>query len=156
MKANRGPFPSPAAKKHWAANNLNQLFSAHSGEFTSNVIGNPIGAPKEGGKITNVAISLGGSGAVEHGSDLSIAANVYINGTTCLSTQPEIAAVSGESATHKTSRDTSDSGVTQAVIDTDARNFSPGDLITYDLVVTRTTPDSELVNPVVVVDIEPN
>ena len=152
---NLTPYPSPQFSRQCEFA-LGQSFGACvSGEFTADTLGAPIGTPKKAGKIANVYLSCLQSGK-DDAEDLSFTCDVYINGTTCLTTAPIIAHVSGEASQQKTTLITGDTGVTQAAMDEDANSFNPGDVITYDLVITRTaSPTTEINTPCVVVELEP-
>lgn len=127
-----------------------------SGEITASKLGAPLGAVKFPGKVVDVWMSIVGSGK-DDSNTLSIEGNVYINGTTCLSTQPKIAHVSGEAATNKTTKVTGSTGITQGVVDADADDVSAGDIITGDIALTRTaSPTTEMNNAALVVEIEPD
>ncbi len=155
MRALSG-VPTPAFNKVVAANVLPPLQATYSGEITGTTLGLPLGAVRTGGKISDVWLSVLGSGK-DDTNTLSITTDVYINGTTCLSTAPVIAHVSGEAATTKTTKVTGDTGVTQSVMDCDANTCSPGDVLTYDFTLTRTaSPTTEMNNVVLVVEFEPS
>ena len=86
----------------------------------------------------------------------TIDGEVSINGISCLTTQASITHVSGEASQHKTTVVTGDTGITQAVIDGDNNSFSQGDLFTCDLTLVRTSsPTTEILNPCIVVELEP-
>jgi len=152
----RGPFPNPGFPKQ-----VNVVMEPHigaifSGEFTSTVRGYPLGAAKHAGRVSDVWLSCGASGK-DDTNTLQAELDVKINGTTCLTTKPVIAHVSGEASTNKTTKESGDTGVTLAVIDSSADDYSPGDMFTADLVLTRTlTPTTEMANLAVVVEPEPN
>jgi hypothetical protein len=64
--------------------------------------------------------------------------------------------VSGEASQQKTTIATGDTGITQAVMDTDNNSYNPGDVITVTLSLTRTaSPTTEMLNPVIVLELEP-
>ena len=155
MDQKLGPYPSPAAKRQWAANSTSPMMAFQSGELTTNATGVPLGAANIGGNISDVWISVGRSGK-DDSNTLSLTVDVKINGTTCLSTAPVIAHVSGEAATNKTTKNDSDTGVTVRALDADNISVSQGDIITYDMALTRTpSPTTEMANLAVVVEIEP-
>ena len=149
------PFSSPHFSKQCEFA-LGQSFGACvSGEFTANQMGTPIGAVKKAGKVANVFLSCVASGK-DDSATLSFTCDVFINGTSCLTTPPVIAHVSGEASTSKTTKITGDTGITQAVMNEDANDLSPGDVITYNLVLTRTaSPTTEMNTPCIVVELEP-
>ena len=149
------PYPSPEFSKQCEFA-IGQSFGACvSGEFTANQHGTPIGAVKKAGKVANVFLSCIASGK-DDTNTLSFTADVFINGTSCLTTQPVIAHVSGEASQSKTTKITGDTGITAAVMDQDSNSLNPGDVITYDLSLTRTaSPTTEVNTPCVVVELEP-
>ena len=156
MKHRQGPYPTPGATKQWAANIAMPLVAVVSGEITTNVTSALLGAAKEPGLISDAWLSVAGSGK-DDTNTLQVALDVTINGTTCLTTNPIIAHVSGEAAQQKTTKTDSDTGVTQAVIDTDANSVAQGDVIGYSLTLTRTaSPTTEMNNVAVVVEFEPS
>ena len=156
MKELKGPFPGVATMKQMAANIMAPMMGSFSGEITANIGGAPLGAAKLGGVISDVWMSVDDCG--NHNTALSGEIDVLINGTTCLTTKPAIASNSGETASaQKTTKVTGDAGILQAVINTSANAVSPGDVISWDLTLTRTgSPPTEIKNPVVVVEFEPS
>jgi len=154
MKKNSGPFPSPGFGKQLAGILLPPFVLIKSGEVTANAVGSPLGAHIIGGIVKDVWLSVGTDGVPEHGQSLQLSGEVFINGTSCLSTLPVLFSVSGEAATQN-STESSGTGVQQAVIDTDNRTFQPGDMFTADLRVTRTSPDAEIINAAIIVEVEP-
>ena len=153
MEQRLGPYPSPAARRQWAANDASPMTALVSGEITANVTGAPLGAANVGGRVSNVWLSVGKSGK-DDVDTLSLTVDVKINGTSCLSTAPVIAHVSGEASINKTTK-VSGAGITQAVMNSSNNDVSPGDMLTYDLTLNRTTPTSEMQNMAVVVEFEP-
>lgn len=154
MKRNKGPFPSPAFNKQ-IANAVVPMMYSYSGELTDHVRNQPMGAAVTSGKVSGVWMSVGASG--KDNNTLQIAGDVFINGTSCLDTNPVIAHVSGETSQQKTTIKTGDTGITQAVIDGDNNSFSPGDVITCEFELTRTSsPSTEISNPAMVVEFEPS
>lgn len=149
------PYSSPHFSKQCEFA-IGQSFGACvSGEFTANQMGTPIGAVKKAGTIANVFLSCIASGK-DDSNTLSFTCDIFINGVSCLTTPPVIAHVSGEASTSKTTKITGDTGITQAVMNQSANSLSPGDVVTYDLVLTRTaSPTTEINTPCVVVELEP-
>jgi len=155
MRNGIGPFAEPAWRKRLAHNILAPVFFSKSGEITANTRGNPVCSPRFAGEVTDVWLSVKGSGK-DDTNPLSLAGQVYINGTAVCSTPPAIAHVSGEAAQQKTTVVTGDTGITQAVINKTNAVFSPGDIIQVDLNMTRTSsPTTEMNNPCIVVELEP-
>lgn len=154
MKQRKGPYPSPGSPKQWAANIMPPLVAVVSGELTANQTGVPMGSVGLPGRISDVWLSVAGSGK-DDSATLQVAADVMINGTTCLTTNPVIAHVSGEAAQQKTTKTDSDTGVTQAAISS-SNSVAQGDIISYSLTLTRTaSPTTEINNVAVVVEFEP-
>lgn len=155
MKENLGPFANPAFRQQMAANILAPMMDSYSGEFTENMYGKPLGVARMAGRISDVSLSVAASGK-DDSNTLSVAGDVYINGTSCLTTQPAISHISGEVSQFKTTKVTGDTGITQRVLDYDNNSFSPGDIITYDLALTRTaSPTTEIKHPSIIVGLEP-
>lgn len=155
MEQRRGPYPSPGARKQWAANSPVAMLAVISGELTTDVRGCPLGAANIAGKISNVWMSVEQSGK-DDSNTLSLTCDVKINGTSCLSTPPVIAHVSGEASAQKTTKDDQDTGVTQCAMDGDNNDVSYGDILTYDMVLTRTaSPTTEMRTFAIAVEFEP-
>lgn len=155
MKAMKGPFISVAGHKQIAVNVPTPMIGAVSGEIKASVTGGTLGAVLASGKVSNVWMSVGASGK-DNAQTLRLTGNVFINGNTCLTTQPYIGHVSGEASQHKTTKITGDTGIVQAVMNNDANTVVAGDLITYNLALTRTaTPTTEIANAAIVVEFEP-
>ena len=155
MKKLKGPFPSPQFNREMAANVMPPLSAHVSGEITSGYYKVPAGAVRTTGRIQNVWMSVGGSGK-DDSNPLMLSGECYINGVTCLSTKPCINHISGEAAQQKTTSETGDTGITQAVVNASANSVTPGDVITCDFVVDRTaSPTTEINNPIMVIEFEP-
>jgi hypothetical protein len=155
MERGRGPYPSPAFKQQVAANTTTPMLMTVSGEVTASENGVTLGAASVGGRVSDVWLSVGASGK-DDSATLSIAADVKINGTSCLTTAPVIAHVSGEASTNKTTKVSGDTGITQRVLDSDNNTLSPGDVLTYDMTLTRTaTPTTEMSAVAIAVEFEP-
>lgn len=152
----QGPFPSPGFTHQVSANVLPPIMGSTSGEITNSVGESPMGAAPSGGIISFVWMSVM-SGGQDDDNTLQIEGDVLLNGTTVLSTKPVIAYVSGEAAAQKTTIDTNDGGVTQAVLDSTNITVNPGDMFTFTFALTRTaSPDSEIKHPCIVVEMQPN
>ncbi len=155
MDRKQGPFPSPGFVKQIAANALVPIMYSYSGELTDHIKNLPVGAAVTSGKVSGIWMSLEASGKDDTNA-LQISGDISINGTPCLTTSPVIAHVSGEASQHKTTVVSGDTGITQAVIDGDNNSFSQGDILTCDLTLTRTSsPTTEILNPCIVVELEP-
>jgi hypothetical protein len=155
MEQGRGPFPGPAFKQQVAANDPSPMLATFSGEITASTPGRALGAVNIAGKVSDVWLSVGASGK-DDSATLSVTVDVMVNGTSCLTTTPIIAHVSGEASTNKTTKVSGDTGITQRVLDADNNDVSPGDVLTYDITLTRTaTPTTEMNAVAVVVEFEP-
>lgn len=151
----RGPFPNPAFDKQVAAVGMQPNMDNISGEIDASVGGRALGIARYAGKIMNVGLSVLASGKDDTNA-LSVEADVMINGVSCLTTKPKIAHVSGEASMQKTTLETGDTGITQAVINVAASEFAVGDVITWNMLLTRTaSPTTEMSNPTVIVEVEP-
>ena len=124
--------PTPKFNQYLAANVLPPMIGVLSGEITASVALAPLGAVRTGCKISDVWISVNASGK-DDTNVLGLSGEVYINGTTCLTTAPYIQHVSGEASTTKTTKTTGDTGITRRVINYSANTCAPGDVLTYSL-----------------------
>ena len=155
MKQRLGPYPSPAFKQQMAANNTAPIMATQSGEITVSTPGMPLGAANVGGRVSDVWFSVGASGK-DDSATLSMTVAVKINGTSCLTTPTVIAHVSGEASTNKTTKISGDTGITQRVLDSDNNTVSAGDVVTYDMTLTRTaSPTTEMNTVAIAVEFEP-
>lgn len=127
-----------------------------SGEVPAASGEQPIGAARKAGRVVDVWMSVGASGKDDN-NQLAVSGEVFIGGVSCLTTVPSIRHISGEASQAKTTKVTGDTGITQAVINESANIFSPGDIITAEIIgVERTsTPTTEIANVVIVVEVEP-
>ncbi len=141
----QGPILGVGDLKKLAVNSQTPLIATFSGEIINNVFGLLAGAASVGGKLTNVSLSVGNRGR-DTTDALALSADVRIGATSILTTPPAITMNSGEYATD----------LTTAVIDADNNQISRGQLVYVDLNLTRTTPDTEMADVIVVVDLEPN
>lgn len=155
MKSMKGPFATIGVNKQVAANVPVPLVATVSGEITASKTGIPLGAVMTGGRVSNVWLSVLKSGK-DDTNTLKITGDVFINGTSCVSTNPYISHVSGEASQQKTTKISGDTGIVQAVMNTSANTVSPGDVITCDIALTRVaSPTTEMANPALVVEFEP-
>jgi hypothetical protein len=141
-------FPSQVSKSLFIP-----LQGIISGEFSVSSPGRTLGCVNMPGKVKDVFFSLG-AGGKQDAATLSVAVDVKINGTSCLTTQPKFTHTSGESSTNKTTATEADD-IVQAVIDPEACDVEIGDVLTYDVTVVKGSPS---VNPralAVVVSFEP-
>ena len=128
-----------------------------SGEITDQKTGHTLGAVDFDGIVSKVWLSVGASGK-DDSAALSLEADVFINGTTCLTTKPKIAHVSGEASQQKTTLGSAaDTGITEDVLLATAKGFNAGDVLTYNFELTRTaSPTTEMKAPCLVVELMPN
>lgn len=151
----RAQLPSPAFPKQVAAIDMGIDHAVGSGEITASQMGLPLGLARYAGKILGVGLSVLASGK-DDSNDLSIEADVLINGTSALTTKAKVAHVSGEASSQKTTLETTDTGVTQAVVNAAAAEFAVGDVIQLNFELTRTaSPTTEISNPVAIIEVEP-
>ena len=150
------PLPGVAFSKIASENVMAPLVAVVSGELTANVTGMPIGSARAAGKVSDVWLSVANCGD-DDTNDLKAQVNVKINGTTCLGTQPYISYVSGETGSQqKTTKVTGDSNIQQAAL-ASTNTFSPGDVFSYDLALTRVaSPTVEMANLTITVEFEPD
>lgn len=155
MKPNQGPFPTVAIMRQLAANIMPPMQGALSGEILTSLGQQPIGAMQMSGRVTDVWLSVRQSGK-DDSNALNFSGEPLINGTSCVSTVPSIGHVSGEASQQKTTRITGDTGIVQAAIDNDNNTFTAGDVLTWNLTLSRTaSPTTEISEPVMVVVLEP-
>lgn len=157
MENYKGPFPGVAFNKLVAANVMPPLIGVTSGEITATKAGVPLGAMRIAGRITDVWLSVRSIGQEDAANQgLGISGEVFINAVAALTTPAVIMFTSGETAgTRKTTKVTGDTGIVQAVVDPTANEFSPGDVITYQFTIDRTSPTDEITDPVIVIELEP-
>jgi hypothetical protein len=148
------PLPETGWRERLALNVMPPLQGCVSGELTANSV-LPLGLARFKGAVKDVFISVAASGK-DDSNTLSVAGEVRINGTTCLSTQPAIAHVSGEASQQKTTGTTGDTGITAAVLDYTNYTFDIGDYFEAEFKLTRTaSPTTEIANPCIIVELEP-
>lgn len=148
-----GPKPSVTFDAHVGM--VAPLMAMFSGEINNTQGIRPMGAAPYNGIIKDVWMSVGASGKNDT-SVPTITGDVLINGTTCLSTNPIIAHVSGEASQQKTTKVTGDTGVTQAVVLSTAKVVVPGDVITCKLTYSgAASPTTKISQAVIVVELEP-
>jgi hypothetical protein len=151
----RGPLPDPNFGKLVAATEMQPDHGGVSGEVTASSGGLNLGTARYAGKILNVGLSVLASGK-DDSNDLYVEADVLINGVSALTTKPRIAHVSGEASSQKTTLETGDTGITQCVVNAAACEFAVGDVIQWNMLLTRTaSPTTEISNPAIVVEVEP-
>lgn len=153
MASVKGPWPSPSIQRKMTFKDPAPMMAVISGEITANV-GAPIGVSNIDGRVVDVYLSLEQRGR-DDAQTHTLEMDVLINGTSCLSTKPKIAANNG-SVSAQGDTYSSGTGITQAVINTSADDVAVGDVLRYFGTLTRTaSPTTEMSNGVVVVIIEP-
>ena len=146
-------LPGPGFQRQVLDVGMNSLRVSYSGEITATKTGMPLGTPDVDGYIKNVWLSVLECGR-DNTNTLSIAADVKINGTTCLTTQPKIYGINGAASTNRNTA-ASGEGVIEDVIDASAAAVSRGDALTWDLNIVRTaSPTTEIANAFLVVEIQ--
>jgi len=139
MRSNKHPFPSVNFPKQVQeamvdADIASQIFTYNkTGNITSDFSGEPIGTVLENGLITDFLVAVGNCGRDDTDA-LQLSANLKLNGTTVLSGEVEIDGVSGEAG----------SASFGTVPEFDTTAVVRGDLLTLDVTLTRTTPDTEI------------
>ncbi len=155
MKKYTGPYPTSDFARQVARVNMPPFRDTISGEVTTGV-NKTLGVANIKGKIIEVIASVSTCGK-DDSSVPSGTFNVYINGTSCLSTAAIIAHVSGEAAQFKTTwSEASDTGITQAVINNAANDVSIGDIISWRFTYSgNNSPTTKMANPSIIVEIDP-
>lgn len=155
MIRGKGPYPEAAYEKRLAQCVMPPLMDVISGELTTSRVDRPLGAARFPGRVTAVWMSVKGCGR-DDSNALQISGEVFINGTTCMTTKPSICANNGSAAAQKTTVVTGDTGIAQGVVDQTANTFEAGDVFTCAYTIKRTaTPTTEIKGVVLVVELEP-
>jgi hypothetical protein len=155
-----GPLPSPNFHQQVAAVIQPPLVGFYSGEVDASVgsSARPLGLIRYAGKITGVYLSVSSCGKDDTPANTPrISGEVYINGTTCLTTTPKIGCVSGETAAQKTTMtEAADTSVVAAVIDQTANAVAAGDVITWAITYGGgSSPTTKLKHPCILVEVTP-
>jgi hypothetical protein len=153
-----GPLPTPNFPQQVSASVFPTFSGFYSGEVTTSLGQRPLGLARYAGKITGVYLSVGSCGKDDTAANTPrISGEVYINGTTCLTTTPKIGCVSGETAAQKTTMtEAADSSVVAAVIDRTANTIAAGDVITWAYTYGGSaSPTTKLKHPCVLVEVTP-
>lgn len=151
-----GVWPDPNFDRLVADVVLPPMFAVVSGEFAASKREAILGIVRHPGRISGVIMSAASAGKAD--SQVPTATGyVYINGVSCLSTSPVIAAVSGEAAAHKTTdTEAADTGVTAAVVNQAANSVSRGDVITYTIEYSgSTSPTTKMKSVGMLVEFDP-
>jgi hypothetical protein len=154
-----GPLPSPNFHQQVSAVVLPPLVGFYSGEVSASIGQRPLGLARYAGKITGVYLSVSSCGKDDTAANTPrISGEVYINGTTCLTTTPKIGCVSGETAAQKTTMvEAADTSVVAAVIDQTANDVAAGDVITWAITYGGSaSPTTKLKHPCVLVEVTPS
>jgi hypothetical protein len=153
-----GPRPSIGFNEQvaQATGRLDPVFQGSvSGEISASRIVMPLGIAAGSGKIMEVHAGVFLTGK----NDTQVPTGTFdvkINGTTCLSTNPVIAHVSGELSKRKSTLSVV-AGVTAGVVDQTANDLSAGDLLTWEFTYAgSTSPTSKMVAPFVLVKTQPD
>jgi hypothetical protein len=153
-----GPLPTPNFPQQVSASVFPPFAGFYSGEVTVSLGQRPLGLARYAGKITGVYLSVSSCGKDDTAANTPrISGEVYINGTTCLTTTPKIGCVSGETAAQKTTMaEAADTSVVAAVIDRTANTVAVGDVITWAYTYAgSTSPTTKLKHPCVLVEVTP-
>lgn len=156
-RSDSGPLPNQRFAQQVADVAMVPLIGGISGELTTSPAGLPLGVARFDGAIVGVYGSVVASGKDDTNA-LSLEFDVTINRTSIFTTKPVIAHVSGEASQQKTTYpEAADTGITEAVINASAAEFSAGDVIAWNLVLTRTaSPTTEMDHPNVIVELRPH
>jgi len=150
MGQNKLPFPSPSFPKmvRGAMQNneiaVQTLSYGYSGELTSGETGQPLGAVTEDGTLVDFVVSVENQGR-DDTDDLSVGADLLLNGVSVISGEVTLEGVSGEAPSSAV-------GSTPTFTTT---SVSRGDRLSIVLNLTRTTPDTEMKNLFATVKIVP-
>ena len=117
-----------------------------AGDITANDLANWFLSAPLAGKVLDVGIRAANTGG-DGTDDLAIAGDVNIGGTTCMTTLPALT----DSATDGVDTFEAATGVTIGVVNPAANDFDRGDELTWDLDLTRTTPEDEMADVTVIV-----
>lgn len=150
-----GPYAQPGMPQRVSAMVEAPASITFSGELSVQANNISFRSPRFAGKITDAWLTVQESGRDDTLNDLYVEGNVYINGSTVLTTKPKIVANSGEASEQKTTIVTGDTNITQAVIDGTANSYNPGDALTGSFELTRTSPTTEMADLVLVIEFEP-
>lgn len=145
-------LPTPGFQQQVLDVGANSLRASYSGQITVSKLGLPVGTSDIAGYVKDVWLSVGACGR-DDSNTLSVAADLKINGTTCMTTQPKIYGKNGAASANRTTA-ASGEGVIEAVIDDSAASVARGDVLTWDLTLVRTaTPTTEMANAFLVVEL---
>jgi hypothetical protein len=119
------------------------------GDITATIASKAIGLGHDDGVITKAGFYLGNTGA-DADDPLAMEGDVLIGGVSLFDVKPALTKAAADGATTFVAG----AGVTVGVIDTAADDVEANDLITFVGTLTRTTPQDEMADLLVVVEIE--
>ena len=127
-----------------------------NGDIDADFSGYPLHYCRHAGNIADVSLLLAEAGQ-DDDNTLSMEVDVQINGVSCLSTKPKISYVSGEASGRKGTMVSGEyTDTIQSILDYDNISYVPGDIITFDGDITRTSsPDTEMAGMCVNVEFDP-
>lgn len=151
-----GAWPDPNFDRQVSDVVSPPMVAVVSGEFIASKRGAVLGVVRHPGRISGVILSAESVG--KNDTQVPTATgNVYINGVSCLTTNPVVAAVSGEAAQHKTTEpNAADTGVTAAVINQAANTVQRGDVVSFSIEYSgNTNPTTKMKNVTMLVEFDP-
>lgn len=119
-----------------------------AGDIAASVAATLADIARGAGVITRAGFKLGNTGT-DGSNPLSAELDVLINGATIFSTKPVLAKTAADGAVTVTAG----TGVTVGVINAAADDVVNKDLITYALTLTRTTPEDEIADAFIFIDV---
>lgn len=121
---------------------------SQDGDLTASVAASPMGTGHAAGAVTKAVFTLGNTGA-DGTDDLALEGDVLINGVTVFSVKPALTKAAADGAW----TESAGTGVTVGVIDTAADDVVQGDILTAAFTLTRTTPEDEMADLYLYVEI---
>jgi len=118
------------------------------GDITASLTAKVIGYAHGAGTIVRAGFGLGTTGT-DATDDLAAEMDVLIGETSIFTTKPALTSAAADGATTYAAGD----GVTEGVIDDEANAVTAGDPISVALDLTRTTPEEEMANAVLEVEV---
>lgn len=147
---NRIPYPSVGFPKQVRAAMeeetlaIQTLAYSYSGEVTSEEVGVPLGVVAKAGQLSDFVVAVQ-EGGRDDNDDLIASLDLKVNGASVLDSAITLTGLSGEDA----------GALVGATPSFSSTSVSRGDLITLDMSLTRTTPDTEMNNLAAAVKIVP-
>lgn len=150
-----GPLPTKDFRRQVATEVMVPFADSISGEIAATTVRN-LGVANFAGKVKRTIIGVSTAGK-DDSDQPTVTVDVRINGTSIYSTQPVIAAVSGEVAQHKTTwSEAADTGITDEVINEAANSFEIGDVFDWTAKYSGAgSPTTKMANVSIVVEVEP-